>query len=194
MAGLSQRCGMQAAQLSLLSGVADALTNRTNIDLALREVLAATLDAAGISKGALMLRNAAGELELRQAIGFSETESAKLRGFFGHAALLDEIVRRGGSVSLPSEALSRQVSRDILDGAAVASAQIVPLISDGRGMGVMVIGATRPDVTTNDSVAFARAMGSQVVQSLDSPTRCAPHRPRDSVRTCSSMPTTTSPC
>ena len=167
MAGLSQRCGVQAAQLSLLSGVADALTNRGNIDAALRDVLAATLDAAGISKGALMLRAASGLLELRQEIGFSAAESAALRRFFGHAALLDDIVRSGGSVTIPSDALPRQITQDILEGANVASAQIVPLVSDGRGMGVMLIGATRTDVTTEDSVAFARAMGNQVVQSLE---------------------------
>ena len=71
-AGLSQRCGIQAGQLSLLSGVADALTRKSDPDVALRDVLGATLDAAGISKGALILRNAHGALELRQDIGFSE--------------------------------------------------------------------------------------------------------------------------
>ena len=105
-AGLAQRCGVQAAQLSLLSGVADALTRKTNIDAALRDVLAATLDAAGISKGALILRDATGVLELRQDIGFSETERAKLQDFFGHGALLEDIVERGGSVSVPSPAHS----------------------------------------------------------------------------------------
>src|SRR5712691_10955445 len=98
MAPLTQRCGVQAAQLSLLSGVADALTRKANIDVALRDVLAATLDAAGISKGALILRDEAGVLEPRHAIGFSEPERSELRGFFGHGALLEEIVERGGSV------------------------------------------------------------------------------------------------
>jgi hypothetical protein len=90
VAGLAQRCGVQAAQLSLLSGVADALTRRANTDVALRDVLAATLDAAGISKGALFLSDASGALEPRQDIGFSEAERQRLRDFFGHFA--------GGSV------------------------------------------------------------------------------------------------
>src|SRR4029077_4459705 len=104
-----QRCGIQAGQLSLLSGVADALTRKTNIDAALRDVLAATLDAAGISKGALILRDEAGRLELRQVVGFSEAERSMLRGFFGHAALLEKIVQRGGSVSVPSPAMRADV-------------------------------------------------------------------------------------
>ncbi|MGZ5258996.1 MAG: response regulator [Burkholderiales bacterium] len=165
-AGLSQRCGIQAGQLSLLSGVADALTRKSDPDVALRDVLAATLDAAGISKGALILRDETGALKLRQDIGFSETERAKLQKFFGHSALLEDIVNGGGSVSVPSAAIPAATSRDVLTGANVTAAQIVPLVSDGRGVGAMIIGATTKDVTSDDSVAFARAMGNQIVQSL----------------------------
>jgi PAS domain S-box-containing protein len=166
-AGLAQRCGTQAGQLSLLSGVADALTHKSDPDVALRDVLAATLDAAGISKGALILRDATGVLALRQDIGFSEAERSRLQNFFGHRDLLEDIVNRGGSVPVPSPAIPDETSRDVLAGANVAGAQIVPLISDGRGVGAMIIGTTRSDVTSEDSVAFARAMGNQVVQSLE---------------------------
>jgi PAS domain S-box-containing protein len=166
MASLTQRCAVQGAQLSLLGGIADALTRRANVDVALRDVLAATLDAAGISKGALILRDKSEDLELRGEIGFSDEERARLRSFFGHQTLLEEIVNHGGSVSVPSASIASRAARDVLDGARVASAQIVPLIADGRGMGVMFIGASQTDVTSDDSVAFARAMGNQVVQSL----------------------------
>jgi PAS domain S-box-containing protein len=166
-AGLALRCGIQAGQLSLLSGVADALTRKSDPDVALRDVLAATLDAAGISKGALVLKTESGALELRQDIGFSESERSKLQNFFGQGALLDHIVNTGGSLSVPSPAIPDDTSQDILAGANIAAAQIVPLISDGRGVGAMIIGATGTDVTSDDSVAFARAMGNQVVQSLE---------------------------
>ncbi len=167
MSGLAQRCAAQAAQLSLLSGVADALAHKADINLVLRDVLAATLDAAGISKGALMLKGAEGPLQLSQAIGFSESERTALESFFGHMARFEAIVDAGASVSVPSVAIPENVSHAILSGARVASAQIVPLILDGRGVGAMFIGATRTDVTGEDSVAFARAMGNHVVQSLE---------------------------
>ena len=167
MPGLVQRCSVQAAQLSLLSGVADALTRHENVEKTLRDVLAATLDAAGISKGALILRDADAALQLRQDIGFSDAERLGLEAFFGHLDVLEEIVGSTASVSVPSALISEAVSRAILDGAGVASAQIVPLISEGRGMGAMIIGATLTDVTTTDSVAFARAMGNQIVQSIE---------------------------
>jgi len=167
MTGLAQQCSVQAAQLSLLSGVADALTREQNVDKTLRDVLAATLDAAGISKGALFTRDAGGRLRLRQDVGFSVAERARLETFFGHLEVLEQIVDETGSVAVPSGSIPAAVGGTILDGAGVASAQIVPLLSEGQGVGAMIIGATRTDVSTTDSVAFARAMGNQIVQSLE---------------------------
>ena len=167
MSGLAQRCALQAAQLALLSGVADALTRQADTDLALRDVIAATLDAAGISKGALMLKDDAGRLQLRQQIGFSAGEREALRRFFGHLPLLERVVDGGASISIPSSAVDGAIAREILEGAGVSSLQIAPLVSNGRGVGGMIIGATRTDVTSSDSVTFARAMGNQIVQSLE---------------------------
>jgi PAS domain S-box-containing protein len=112
------------------------------------------------------LKDATGGLALRQDVGFSEAERSQLQDFFGHGALLADIVSRGGSIVLPSPAIPDGTSHDILAGANLTSAQIVPLVSDGRGVGAMIIGGTSRDVTSDDSVAFARAMGNQVVQSL----------------------------
>jgi PAS domain S-box-containing protein len=164
---LTRQCAFQSAQLSLLSGVADALTKRVNVELALRDVFAATLDAAGISKGALIIMDESGVLKVRHTIGFSEREVSQLPDFFGHAALLARIVDGTGSVSVPSHAVPELAAQDLLSGARVASMQIVPLISHGRGVGAMVIGATRTDVTSRESTGFARVMGKQIVQSLE---------------------------
>lgn len=162
-AGLAQRCAMQAAQLSLLGGVADALTHSADTDVVLRDVLAATLDAAGISKGALVLRQTDGRLEFQQDIGFSSAELARLED---HASFIEDAVNRGGSVSVPSSMVPPDLAETLLATANVTTLHIVPLVADGRGMGAMVIGATRTDVNSEDSVVFARAIGNQLVQSL----------------------------
>jgi PAS domain S-box-containing protein len=156
----------QAAQLALLSGVS-ALTLNENIDVALRDMLGATLDAAGISKGALFLRDAGGVLRVRQAIGFSVENGVRLEACLGRMAVLDDMIDRGSVVSVPSKALADEVSRELLSGGGVASAQIVPLVTDGHGVGAIIIAATRADVSADGSIAFARAMGNQLVQSLE---------------------------
>jgi two-component system cell cycle sensor histidine kinase/response regulator CckA len=165
--GLAQRCALQAAELSLLSGVADALTGRADIDVAICDVLAATLDAARISKGALILRAEGGILHLRHHIGFLDAERVALQTFFGHLPLLDEIVARGEHVCVPSSSVSADAASALLLGAHVASLQIVPLMSGGHGIGAMIIGASHSDVAGDDSVAFARAIGNHIVQSLE---------------------------
>lgn len=164
---LTRRCALQAAQIALLSGVADALAMNSDADLATRDVLAATLDAAGISKGALFLRTDGGPLELRHAIGFSSDQRAGLPGFFEHRDILEDAIARQAAVSIPSLLFPEELGQRILTSLDAASAQIVPLISKRRGVGVMVLCARRTDVTNEDSIAFARAMGNQLAQSLD---------------------------
>ena len=165
--GMAQQNAHQAAQLVLLSGVASALTLNADIDVALRDVLAATLDAAGISKGALFLKSKDGTPCVRQAIGFSVDERAELDGFFGRGPLLQEIIERGSVVAVPSPALPEDVSREVLSGLGVTSAQIVPLVTDGHSAGAMIIGATHSDMTSENSIAFTRAMCHQLIQSLE---------------------------
>lgn len=164
---LSRRCTLQAAQIALLSGVADALATNTDADVAMRDVLAATLDAAGISKGALFLRADGGPLELRHAIGFSRDQRAGLPAFFEQRDVLEDAIARQAAVSIPSVLFPEELGRRLLSSLDAASAQIVPLISERRGVGVMVLCARRTDVTNEDSIAFARAMGNQLAQSLD---------------------------
>jgi PAS domain S-box-containing protein len=166
-ADLARRCTLQAAQISLLSGVADALALNTDVEGALRDVLAATLDAAGISKGALFLHVDGGPLRLRHEIGFSLEERKELVGFFGQFAILEDAVLRQATVSIPSSSLPEALSHVLLSRMDAASSQVVPLVSDGRGVGVMVLCARHTDVTNEDSIAFARAMGNQLAQSLE---------------------------
>lgn len=166
-AGLTRRVTLQAAQLSLLGGVADALSRRADTDVALRDILAATLDAAAISKGALFLVDANGELQLRKAIGFTGSELDELGGFFGEAWLLGRTLTEKVPVSVPSAGIVPGAARSILEKGQITSAEIVPLVSEGEGVGVIVLGARHSDVTNEESVVFARAIGNQIVQSLE---------------------------
>ncbi|HEY8946434.1 MAG TPA: response regulator, partial [Polyangiaceae bacterium] len=165
--GLARRCTLQAAQLSLLGGVADALSRRADTRLALRDVLAATLDAAAISKGALFLRRPDGRIELRSAIGFSDAELRLLERFFDERELLERAIVEKVPVSFPSSEVGERATQTILEGANVTSIEIVPLVSEGQGVGAILLGAKRGDVTNEESVVFARAIGNQIVQSLE---------------------------
>ncbi|MBX3249230.1 MAG: response regulator [Myxococcales bacterium] len=166
-AGLTRRCTIQAAQLSLLGGIADALTRRGDIEVALRDVLAGALDAAAVSKGALFLSEPGEAPTLRHAIGFCARERAALSEFFGHLPWLEEVISGRAATSVPSSAVSPADGEAILDAAGVTSLEIVPLLSNGVGMGALVFGAESQDVTSEDLISFARAIGHQLVKSLE---------------------------
>jgi PAS domain S-box-containing protein len=163
---VGRRAALQAAQLSLLGGVAEALVRREGGEVAIRDVLAATLDAAAVSKGAIFLRREDDSLALHLSLGFSDEERAGLPAFFGHPALLDEAMERRVALALPSPLLDPSISGAVLAGAGATSLEVVPLVAQGRSLGVFILAARQTDLTSEDSVAFARAMGNQLAQAL----------------------------
>ncbi len=165
-ADLIRACTLRTAQISLLSGVADALARNVDAEAAVRDLLAAALDAAGISKGALYLYLHDGSLGLRHVLGFAPTERAGLLSFFGQVALLEECIQRRAPLSIPSPLFPGDTGSALLARMDAVSAQIVPLLSEQQGMGAILLCAKDTDVTSEDSIAFARAMGNQLEQSL----------------------------
>ena len=160
---LEQRYALQSAELALLAGIADALTRSADPDLTLQDVFASTLDAVGISSGALFLTNDDGTLALRHSLGYEPADAAEL---FGAAALLVNAVESRVPLCIPSELVAGDVAHALLATARVTSMQIVPIVMDGKGVGALVLGPRGTDLPSEGVSAFARAIGSQIVQSL----------------------------
>ncbi len=163
---LAQRCSIQAAQLSLLGGIADALTRKSQVRLVLGDVLAACLDAAGISRGVLYLVEPGGSLLAHSSIGYGHSESDAVSTFFEHRELLDRSMREQIPITVPSEGVEPEVARRFLDRAGISTAHIVPLVHGNESLGALLLGSGISDLTSEDPVAFARAIGFHVVKSL----------------------------
>jgi CheY-like chemotaxis protein len=161
---LEQRCAVQSAELAMLGGVADALTRSADADATLHDMFAATLDAAGISSGALYLTDADGTLSLRQSIGYDVADRVDM--FFGESEFLAKTIERTVPVIVPSPVVPDAVSRALLATARTVSMQIVPLVLAGKGIGAIVLSSRALDLPSEGVVAFARAMGTQIVQTL----------------------------
>ncbi|HTJ84880.1 MAG TPA: response regulator, partial [Polyangiaceae bacterium] len=89
----NQRCALLSAEMSVLSGISEALASQEDIDDALRHALAACFDAGGISLGALYLQE--DDVPLRVVtFGFSSpwTED-QLLSFFGRRDILDATMK-----------------------------------------------------------------------------------------------------
>src|SRR5262249_56649797 len=67
--GLAKRCSALASELTVLTGIAEAVLKHRDVDSALDEALAACFDAGGVSVGALYLLGEAGELRARTPRG-----------------------------------------------------------------------------------------------------------------------------
>lgn len=162
---LSQRCSILSAQLSLISGIADALTQAARVDAALQDVLETCFDAAGISRGALFLDRGQG-LALAAAVGFGGDELAEVRELFGHLDLLQRIIAQERPAALPMGGADAPASAAILAASRAHSGHIVPLIHDDSLRGALFLASATNDLAADGQVSFARAIGGQIVKSL----------------------------
>ncbi len=152
---------IQGAQLAILTSACARLTSRSDQAPNLSEVLGTSLDAAGISRGALYLIDAHGQPKLHQSIGYDPTLQSSLKTFFDHQDFLMECANRGQVLSFPSER-----DESILALAGVASGLLVPVAYGGEAYGVLFLGAERTDLLGSDPVAFASALAGILAQAL----------------------------
>ena len=160
-ASMTQRCALLSAELSVLSGVSEALARKGDTDEALRDVLAVCLDAGGISIGALYLTNPSRSFGLGTAALWSDDEVA---GFFGERAFLAEIKAARSLCVLGPE--STGAGRRLLDRLHAGSAVIATLHHRGVVLGALFMISRTDELCHEDRVAFAQAVAGQMSQAL----------------------------
>jgi len=166
-AKLAQRCAMLMSQLSLIGGIANALTTtQKGIDESLKEVLYFCLDATGISKGALYLKKSNNSMILSQQLGYSEDQKEKVESLFGLSILIPEIIKKNEPFAIPSEEFSGQSAKHFLDEASVKSALIVPLFSVEECLGILFLGSDLTNLSGESTKEFVRTLGMQFGQSI----------------------------
>jgi CheY-like chemotaxis protein len=154
---LAARASMQAAQLAIIGGIADALARSTDTEAVLGDVLASCLDAGGVSKGALFTMGRDGRLSPLHAVGFSEEERQALPTLFDHSALLDEMSNLSQKTAVPSTLLER---------AGCGVGVLLSCVGDGQALGCLLLGSNLPHVTEADLVSFGRAISTYVGQAI----------------------------
>jgi len=162
---LVQRTTLQEAQLAVLAGVAESLAKNQTLGGVLGDVLAACLDMAGISKGALYTFDDH-RLVLKHQIGFSRVETARLQIAFGCEALFVDLAHRGKVVLIPSPAVRPEVAQQLVEESGTSSLLLVPVLWASSVQGVMLLGARDTDITGDDALAFARVLGAQMGQAI----------------------------
>ncbi len=161
-ASLLQRCTLQAAELSVLGGIADSLARQSNAEGALDDVLARCLDAGGISAGVLYLEDVDGRQRVAASSGYAGSPEGRAAGLFGHPEVLASVVLNGVAIAIPSSSIDEEIGAEILSAAGVWSAMVVPVVAHGHCIGALLLGSKLQDLTEEDWPAFARTVAGQL--------------------------------
>ena len=162
-AGLAQTSAIQAAQLSVLDGVASALARHADVEEVLRDVLPGCLDPAGISKAVIYLADPAlGQLAVRHAVGFRAHDAGQLDEGFGCRRLLREVMETGVSRRFPAVGYDGGAGCELLQRTGLATAYVVPLGPARAPVGTLLAGSLAAPPEGSDPSAFVRALGGQI--------------------------------
>ena len=165
-ASARQQCAMLSAELAVLNAISEAITQDKDIDQVLREILAACCDAGGVSIGALYLTGAGAAAPRTIVVG---GERGRYRT--GAEALGDALARLGAlgpgaSARVVSRSSASTSDRGWLDDGGLESALIVPLQHKEDPLGALVMMSEIADLSTDDRLIFAQAVGHQVSVAL----------------------------
>ena len=164
-AGISQRCSLLSAELSILSGISSALTRHEDFDAALDQVLAACFDAGGISTGALYIFEA-GESVRARAFGTESSWSEDaLQTFFGDITVLKSLLS-AGSVIVPTEDGRLVQAVRALSAAGIRSALAIPVAYRGQLLGALFLASKTTPLNDEDRVAFVIGVAGQIAQAI----------------------------
>jgi CheY-like chemotaxis protein len=160
----ADRSALQAAQISILAGIAEAMARSDDVEEAFGDVLGACLDASGITQGAFYRIDDRDRLVFAHAIGFPDALRASVPSVFGHPELLD--AAKEGRLVSPSAHLSEDVAARLLQRAGANSIVLVPLLRSKRCVGALLLASSVSQIGEQELLAFGRGIGAHVAQAL----------------------------
>ena len=134
--GLAKRCSALASELTVLTGISEAVLKHRDVDVALDEALAACFDAGGVAVGALYPARRRRRAARAAARRRSELEPADLETFFGQRAAAARGDRVGQTVHLPSTTCARHAAR-LIAATQASAVLVVPLAATTGPLGAL---------------------------------------------------------
>jgi PAS domain S-box-containing protein len=145
---LTRELAMKTAQLGIMTAVADVMARSADLDSMLHEVLAKTLDAAGVSIGAIYLSNEASRTHLACQIGYP----------IATAAHFDDVLSDVLSTGTPTQVRSSAFGDPGLF-------TLLPLVVGGDRLGVLCLASAQRHLG-RDWLRMAGIVASQIAQSI----------------------------
>ncbi|HVR72241.1 MAG TPA: response regulator, partial [Vicinamibacteria bacterium] len=164
---LLRHAGIHAAALSLIRGLSDVLAQPHEAPQVVGDVLAHSLDAAGLSTGLLYTTEASGEYRLQRQFGLDLDRRHDAEAFFGHPALIGGIVQAGvpAAFSATTEGLDTEM-RDFFARLGHSYVLVLPFVVLGKTYGALLLASDSHDLTANAWLAFAQSLALQFGQTV----------------------------
>ena len=158
--GLAKRCSSLASELTVLTGIAEAVLRNRDIDVALDEAIASCFDAGGVSYGALYLLE--GEALRVRALGADVPTHKPIETFFDRPEVLHRVIQSGNTLYV------KQGGDDgpILDDANGKAILLVPLSNTAGPLGALMMVSRERDLEEADWRVFAQGVATQISQVL----------------------------
>ncbi len=165
--GLAKRCSSLASELTVLTGIADAVLKHRDIGTALDDALATCFDAGGLSVGALYLLEENGGVRVR-AVGNDGAawEHPGLPTFFGHEPVLRQVISGASAVYIPSPEVPAAATAALLAACDATALLVEPLTSSAGPLGALLMVSRGRELDEHDWRAFAHGVGVQLTQVL----------------------------
>ncbi len=158
-ANLAQRCASLAAEVAVLSGISEAVSQGLDVESSLDTALAACFDAGGFSHGALYLRTPPdGTLRVRAVGG----RTPELERFFGRLDWLEERIGEGVTVLLRAQNEGDPVASEVLRKCSARSVAIIPVVHLGRSLGALLVASSSHDELSSDRLAFVQGVANNI--------------------------------
>jgi diguanylate cyclase (GGDEF)-like protein len=138
---------------------------RADIDKTIDVLLSGYLDASGAAFGCAFLTVPASGLELRSHLGYPDSITADLSGFWGRFDLLERALNHGVALQLPSQSVQGADIDALLQRAGAASMILMPLALRGERLGVLTLGLHRASRAT-ELLPVAEAARGPIAQAL----------------------------
>jgi PAS domain S-box-containing protein len=165
---LLRQGAIQAAALSVVRGLAEAMAKPRDLASVLGDVLVHCLDATGLSTGLLYLVSPDGALQLRAQAGLPAEARTAAAACFGHGQALRRALE--GTEPVAFSATSGTAGDPELRGLSQAlgrtSVLIIPFVVADERVGVLLLAADAQDFSERAWIGFANTLARQFGQTI----------------------------
>jgi len=165
---LVRRGAIQAAALSVVRGLAEALARPRDLASVLGDVLVHCLDATGVSTGLLYLAQPDGGFHLRAQAGLPADARSEAAACFGHPEVLRRCLDAGNPVALTTAAgpIADPAMRAFAERLGRSSVLVIPFVVAHERVGVLLLAADGQDFSETIWLGFARTLAVQFGQTI----------------------------